>query len=721
MFARYFFILVGGLSLAWVVYVGMDIIDKSNDLSPQVVFGKEDGRLLVVNRKKEFSWQQVDFSTHQRVALNSILAHLTNEKSVIISEKRRHFLVESSYYWTQKAVEQLLIGSGWKIEATHLHSIETPLYTLDFHKTHLYFHPKNVDFTTTQIAEWTQFDQKASAVIVTFSGNSYALKECYLKGENQWMYSSQVNPHVRGMQVDDNTLFAGVLPQEIKAYHFMEATYLASTDSVFAQHAMATWVNHGIVEVEYKNKRVIITDFKLGQDPISVLKDDLKQDVTNESHAEFKGVQLMENFPRTKNSTFYLYALNDFVVMSEDKAVCEDIVAQQKLGNSLSINKERLAYFYAGLPKNVSERCITNKEAYSRSIYGDKVLETRFLHSEIAAIPEEMPQQKTTSLSMNVDEEIMDFTVKAGKGNVLALTANGTMVCFKNGILAWRKALVSKPVGTIQSLENNVSLITSEHSIQFITENGADQLPPVAVTGSSIAQNARLIQWKGTNVLVYLTENGVLHVLQNGKERFTYSTNLTQVTSPIDCWISQHKLLVGVRNATTFRIIDCVKKRELRSFPLPSVSVTALNGNELFNLVIEGGMLTSINQKGIKTPLVRANGRLALLRDTQNTPFLAAIGKQSVSLFSLTGTLLGTVPLNFTDIENVTVISSEGKTTLAIIDGLENNMYIYHLNGKKIPELSLEASEKVRESRFNQQLVLSTIVDHYIIQYILNE
>lgn len=720
MFARYFFILVGGLSLAWIVYVGVDIVDKTNDLSPQSLFGTEDGQLLIINRKDEFSWRDLEFSTPQQAAVQSIIANLSDEKSIIISEQREHFLIESSSYWTTNTVEQLLNQSGWKIQATHLHSIETPDYLIDFHKTHLYFHTKQATLNTTQLDDWTQFDQKASAVVVTFSAGSYALKECYFKGGNQLVFSAKKDPNIRGMQVDDNTLFAGILPQEIEDYHFIESTYLASIDKIYAQHPMATWVNHGAVQFTYKNKAVIVTDFKLGQDPISVLKDALKQDVTNEAHADFSGIQLMQGFPKTSSNTFYMYSLDDFVVMSEDKTVCEDIVAQHKLGNSLATNKNRLAYFYAGLPKSVSERVVTQHEVYSRSIYGDKVMKTRFIGA--AKKDETHTNSHTTpSISMNVDEEIIDFTTNSGKGNVLALTANGKLICFKSGKRSWQKILDSKPVGTIQPIaENATYLITSEHAIHFITADGADYVSPILVSESSIAQDARFIQWKGQNMLAYLTENGTLHVLQNGKEQFTYATKLTTVASPIDCWISQNKLLVGIRDKNTFHIIDCAKKRELRTFELPSESVTTLIGNELFNFAIDGGTLTQINQKGAKSPLVALNGKLELIKDNLGTAYLVSRSKKSVSLLSLAGKLLGVVRLNFSDIEHIAILNNAGKTTVAIIDGLENNIYMYNTTGKKVSNASLEGAKKSSINTINQQSTLSTIVDNYIIQYILN-
>jgi len=66
MFARYFFIALGIVSIFWIGYVAIDIIDKKESLAPAVLFGKEDKQVLIINRKKEVNLSLLPFSTNPK-------------------------------------------------------------------------------------------------------------------------------------------------------------------------------------------------------------------------------------------------------------------------------------------------------------------------------------------------------------------------------------------------------------------------------------------------------------------------------------------------------------------------------------------------------------------------------------------------------------------------------------------------------------------------------
>ena len=53
MFARYLFIALGIASLLWVGYVAADLIDQRNAFAPTTIFGKEDGKVLIINKMSE--------------------------------------------------------------------------------------------------------------------------------------------------------------------------------------------------------------------------------------------------------------------------------------------------------------------------------------------------------------------------------------------------------------------------------------------------------------------------------------------------------------------------------------------------------------------------------------------------------------------------------------------------------------------------------------------
>ncbi|MEY3426198.1 MAG: hypothetical protein RL679_1556, partial [Bacteroidota bacterium] len=54
------------------------------------------------------------------------------------------------------------------------------------------------------------------------------------------------------------------------------------------------------------------------------------------------------------------------------------------------------------------------------------------------------------------------------------------------------------------------------------------------------------------------------------------------------------------------------------------------------------------------------------------------------------------------------------------IDGLENNVYLYDLDGSNLLDKPLEGSTKSMINLCDNVLTLTTIVDNYLIQYKIN-
>lgn len=75
----------------------------------------------------------------------------------------------------------------------------------------------------------------------------------------------------------------------------------------------------------------------------------------------------------------------------------------------------------------------------------------------------------------------------------------------------------------------------------------------------------------------------------------------------------------------------------------------------------------------------------------------------------------------FNEIEGVNYFNlNSGKTVVSILDGLENNVYLYNMNGTKLTDRSLEGKTKVNVSSTSNSLIITTVVDDYVIQYFEN-
>jgi len=144
MFARYFFIFLGVISIGWIGYVAGDLVDKKNAYAPISVFGKEDGKILVINRVSEFNPEQIPFKSipKNNEVLNCILPNLKNKHTVFISANRKNLLIQWNQNWNRSAIRKIFRNSHLKIKKTGLHSYQISGYEVEQYKNVLYFHER---------------------------------------------------------------------------------------------------------------------------------------------------------------------------------------------------------------------------------------------------------------------------------------------------------------------------------------------------------------------------------------------------------------------------------------------------------------------------------------------------------------------------------------------------------------------------------------------------
>jgi hypothetical protein len=168
-------------------------------------------------------------------------------------------------------------------------------------------------------------------------------------------------------------------------------------------------------------------------------------------------------------------------------------------------------------------------------------------------------------------------------------------------------------------------------------------------------------------------------------------------------------------------MFDAERKREFRSFPLPTESQSIVQEGELLLFSHENGNLMYYDQKGVKTQFdIPCSGTLKKSQEGRKEIFLSNYNNGQITVFGKFGTLLGKVPLDFSNVENWDVFYVNNKTYVTGIDGLENNVYLYDLDGSNLLDKPLEGSTKSMINLCDNVLTLTTIVDNYLIQYKIN-
>ena len=107
------------ISLAWITYVGFDIINKDNQFDATKLFGNADQSLLILQRLNESSISKCDFktTTFNQKLVDKIEPWLSKEDLIFISEKRNHILIESKSNWNKDEVSKLF--NNLKISIEH--------------------------------------------------------------------------------------------------------------------------------------------------------------------------------------------------------------------------------------------------------------------------------------------------------------------------------------------------------------------------------------------------------------------------------------------------------------------------------------------------------------------------------------------------------------------------------------------------------------------------
>ncbi len=712
MFKRVLLGLVFLASLIWIGIVGFGIFKSTDDYSEAHVFSKEDGQLLIVNRPSEVnfaSFPGFDASPSYEMAKN---LDQSAYKTGFFSYQRPHCILVGSENWNSKSIQALFTAVSPKIDEINK-SLTFGNWSGIYKNERLYL-SQGEQAPNKNPLEAYVYDKKASASILLFGGKNdiETVSDVYFKVSGNVDYITQ-NRHIKqGKQVRDEQIFGSYISKKVNSYHFYERDYYATLDEVYAKGPLFKWLKAGFVEVDYAGEKVLVSDYINGQDPILFLND-LQQ--TTES-ATFK-TQLTATFPKP-GTTYSVKYLEDLVVIAPREEICAQFVADYKLGNTIALDAKTQKRLYSELPQAVSERFVTDDVRLSKAVYNGYLLETRFGRIEAQTVDQD------ESMAMSCNFDIVDFHAFPEPGNVVALGSKGQVSYFKNGQELWKKSLGSKALGQLQIIELHGGgethiLLNSEDEVHVWKLNG-DNAPGFPIKLDDPAVNeVKFYRWKEKSYfLVANARSSIIQFDSEGRELTFFKSKLA-ITGQIDVWASQSRLFFGFSSSTNFEMFDVAKNNSLRMFAIPNGSRTVKLPNELMHFGFVEAQLIGLDQKGTRTKFEQyPNGKLWPIADESKNPTLIVQAKNTIHFINQKGIEFGKIRLPFNEIESVnSFTTNSGKTILAVIDGLENNVYLYNMAGTKLSERSLEGKTKVSVSKSGKSLLVTTVIDNYVIQY----
>ena len=181
MFARYLLIVLGLISLLWIGYVALEIVETKESLSPGAVFGKEDQRLLIINRANEVNLAFLGFTPTQQVTkvISPLLTQLDHQYTLYLSDTRDHFMIEKKHGWSKAELKKLCKSAGWKMTENGIRSFTVNGFKLRYLRDFLYF--SRQDYSTSQVEGWSLFDRKSSAALIAFVASGVEMSDIYAR------------------------------------------------------------------------------------------------------------------------------------------------------------------------------------------------------------------------------------------------------------------------------------------------------------------------------------------------------------------------------------------------------------------------------------------------------------------------------------------------------------------------------------------------------------
>lgn len=699
--------------VGWIAFFSLETLGVSNSFDPATLFGEQDEEVLIINRQNEILPGSLEELAG--VPCEELYNDLNDSSfhQCFISLKQPHMLLINRSGWDVIKVGKLFRSLEIKNLIESQGTFEVGKYEGRYLKQGLYLAEKG--FESAGSEGWKQLqDKKASASVVKLTANP-KVTDIYLKGANRFDYITKVDSLLNSTQIDDEELFSRFVSNQVSSYHFYEREYYATLDSTYLSGPMYEWLNRGFVTVETNVGKAIICDYVLGQDPVLNLRDKEQNDTSN-----VFTTALTSTFP-SKEGTYQIDYLEDLVVISETRAVIDQLLADTKLGKTISSNEILRNRLYENLPHLVSERFVNSEKAFSKAIYNGHVLVAKTNQVNSAN-----PIVQKKSFSMNVAARIMDFDVLTGDGNVACSDQNNNLTLFLNGIKEWTTNLPAK-IEHLQALDiyaNEDQQICAQTYNQIFLFNKQGQNVgsyPVKLD-QEITSKVTFYRWKGSGYFVFGTSDGKAHVYDmQGREIRVFNIGIS-ATRQVDAWASQSRLFFGFANESSFYMYDADKRKMHRNFTIEGGCLSGRVPNEIFQYGLKNDRLFRIDQKGTKAQLLTIpQGNILKVFDENKNPLLVVKSANEIKLINAEGIQIGSVQLPFNEVADVDIaFTNNGKTLLSVIDGLENNVYLYRVGGDVLLVKPLEGQQKVDFKTSGSNKKITTIVDQFIVQYFEN-
>jgi hypothetical protein len=715
MFKRILPVSVVLICIAWSVFVSIDLLSNENSVDFKHYFNTVDQQVVVVHRNSELDWSINNIQilpSNQTIAI-FLLSRVNQTTSLYVSAKRALFLAEKKDNWSKKSVEKLLTNGLFNFEFTGRRSFKFGNLKGEFRNNQLVIYQVE---QTVSVINFPSVDNKSSYSIIDLTEIEPIVTDVYQKSDRTLSYKKTKLVNSKAKQCDDKLLFSSLISTNFSTYNFNEKNYFSKIDTTFKKSNFKKWIKSGIVFLSNGTAEVAIFDFKEGQNPIQNLNDEFGLPEKNETFGEYENIAFCDNWSQDTISKFYVFEKEGICLVARNKTYLDEVLTEMSLGKTLSQNQEKSQQIFSTLPRKVIYRSVTPKKSVAKSVLNKILVETTCVIKDNTSINTIKDEKVKEYFSMNPGERILNFVTFNGRGNVVLLTETNKLVGYSNGSKRWEKQLAEIPsVFSIFSFQNNTFSVCTSTETQILDFNGRiiyRYKPVSSVAPSSLQVDNKEVYFVGNgddNVSVFNTTGKTLKVLR-----------LSESVKGIYSYTQNGKAFCVSVGKTTAYISEIVKRKSTKTLNIDSTTKVFPFASAVYFGSVNNGTLTLQQTDGSRKS-IRLNQEARLMGAfSQNNQvyFLIRQGKK-LKAIDFNGQKLWERTLVLEEISSIYVaVNQRGKTILGILDGIENQLYLYDIKGNKIDESERHGEQKIEISPFGANAFsITTYLGSYLIQY----
>ncbi|TNE55234.1 MAG: hypothetical protein EP338_04535 [Bacteroidetes bacterium] len=716
MLGRFFLLVLSILSLGWISFVAYDLLDKKEFISPERVFGPQDGEILIVNRSQEVHLDELDFKMHESVRelYEVLLKKVYRNEQLYATEKSPVILVRQGGLWDQTSVSDYFKTKGidFKWKEGRAFQLKNG-FQGRYKRNYLVIHPRNMEVEAHEPVNWPVWDYKASASIIRLD-RPLRSTNVYFKKNGTVSYETKYGEDRRCPKMDDADLFAQQVPGGVKSYYFVEKNFAEFEKQIPVESPLKEWMESGYVIFKAKGKKHLICDYNKAIDPVQLLLAE-----HGDSLGRVRQLRLTKDFPSSLEQGFYVAYLADKLLFSEDKYSQAQVQADYEAGNTLALDREKMDAYYGKLPSHVSSRVIDEKEKYSVTAFKGLLIRTDLQHRKETILRSDK-QMKKQHVSFGIDGELLHLLDDGEQ--VYAVTSKNWLLAFANQKQIWKYQLdgpcLERPrIVDIYQNGNKQILLNTAGKVHLITAKGltANEYPLKCASKSPVTT----YRWAGQTYMVLVDLKDRL-VLADAQGRVIKKVRLRTgpVSQGVRVYRKEKRLVAEINGQDHLERIDLDKSRVLEVLdPLGSVNevMKTSTGFDYYRLREE--KLYRVNEK--EQVELAGLGKVSRLKRHWNgvDNYLIAMSENKIWFLYSDGSRK-VIETGLSGIDDVAVFqTTDGRELLAVLDGIENNVYLFDMNGQKQQERSLEGLKAVSLSRSGGNLVITSSLHGSIVQY----